>query len=113
MEVLRVSGHSRPNAVAGAVAALLRLRQETLALFRSFGEERGDLAYAPGKWTVKQVLGHLADDEDAGRRLGGCGQGSRKRQCQRRPGGQHRAAGHVQKSHLVFPLLSGGHRGCR
>jgi hypothetical protein len=46
-----------------AVTALLRQRQETLDLFRELGEAGGDLAYAEGKWTVKQVLGHLADDE--------------------------------------------------
>lgn len=51
--------------VAGddAVTVLLRQRQETLALFQQLGETGGDLSYAAGKWTVKQVLGHLADDE--------------------------------------------------
>lgn len=26
-------------------------------------ESRGDFAYAPGKWTLKEVLGHIADTE--------------------------------------------------
>lgn len=46
-----------------AVAALLRQRDETLALFRQLGEAGGSLSYGEGKWSVKQVLGHLADDE--------------------------------------------------
>ena len=46
-----------------AVAALLRQRSLTVELFETFGDAGGSLAYAPGKWTVKGVLGHLADDE--------------------------------------------------
>ncbi|HKF41650.1 MAG TPA: DinB family protein [Thermoanaerobaculia bacterium] len=46
-----------------AVAALIRQRSRTVELFERFGEAGGRLAYAAGKWTVKGVLGHLADDE--------------------------------------------------
>ncbi len=34
----------------------------TAAVFRAFAL-RLDHAYAPGKWTVRQILGHLIDDE--------------------------------------------------
>lgn len=36
---------------------------ETLALIRSIPESRGGHCYAPDKWSIKGVLGHLADSE--------------------------------------------------
>lgn len=38
-------------------------RDGALALLRGLGEERGDHRYAPGKWSVKELLGHVVDTE--------------------------------------------------
>jgi hypothetical protein len=54
------------NAVPGddAVDALRRTGEETLALFTSLEESFvAGRTYAAGKWTLKQIVGHLADDE--------------------------------------------------
>lgn len=37
--------------------------QETLALVRGLPEERGGHRYAPGKWSIRQVLSHVIDTE--------------------------------------------------
>jgi hypothetical protein len=36
---------------------------ETLALLRGFAEERAGAGYEPGKWSVKEVVGHMIDGE--------------------------------------------------
>lgn len=45
------------------VAILARQREETLGRFGSVTELRGAHRYAPGKWSVKEVIVHLSDVE--------------------------------------------------
>ena len=45
------------------VTALDDQLSHVLARFGALPEARGDFRYAPGKWTLKEVLGHLADTE--------------------------------------------------
>jgi DinB family protein len=48
----------------GDLIALLELQfADTLALLRRVPRDREDFAYADGKWTVKEVVGHLSDAE--------------------------------------------------
>lgn len=42
---------------------LARENEETLALLRSLTAEQADSRYAPGKWSIKEVIGHLIDEE--------------------------------------------------
>ncbi|GAC1649455.1 MAG: DinB family protein [Gemmatimonadaceae bacterium] len=49
---------------AGDVEALLGAQLDaTLEHAKSLLATRADFAYAPGKWTVREVVGHLADAE--------------------------------------------------
>lgn len=45
------------------VEALIGGAEIMAALLHDVDEERGDFAYAPGKWTLKEVLLHCADAE--------------------------------------------------
>jgi hypothetical protein len=45
------------------LAALDEERRQMLLLLSGRTEEDGDLRYAPGKWSLKEVLGHLNDTE--------------------------------------------------
>src|SRR5205823_4701188 len=48
----------------GDIAATLGSQIEsTLSILRTVSEEKAGTAYAAGKWTLKQVLGHLIDSE--------------------------------------------------
>jgi hypothetical protein len=48
----------------GDVLAVLEEQgRSTRATLTGLPEARGDFAYAPGKWTLKEVLGHIADAE--------------------------------------------------
>lgn len=48
---------------ADLIELLARNADETLAILRDQGAEIADHAYAEGKWTVKEVIGHLCDAE--------------------------------------------------
>jgi hypothetical protein len=37
--------------------------ENTMTLLRGLNEEQGESRYAPGKWSVKEVVGHLIDAE--------------------------------------------------
>ena len=43
--------------------ALSKQCETTTTLVRSLPEERGGFRYAPGKWSVREVLGHVIDAE--------------------------------------------------
>ncbi len=51
------------EAGADVVETLRRQLGDTLALLRGLDEAHGDSRYAPGKWSIKEVVGHVIDAE--------------------------------------------------
>jgi hypothetical protein len=45
------------------VATLVSQNLSTLALLRSLPEPKGAFRYAPGKWSIREVVGHMSDAE--------------------------------------------------
>ena len=45
------------------VEILARQADETLSILRELPDNAADMAYAEGKWTVKELIGHLCDAE--------------------------------------------------
>jgi len=58
--------YSRYTSLVNSSDILATLRQqlpETITLFSPLNEDQGNFRYAPGKWSVKQMLGHMIDTE--------------------------------------------------
>lgn len=48
----------------GDIVSLLEVQaRDTAALLAGLSDERGEYRYAPDKWTLKEVIGHIADAE--------------------------------------------------
>ena len=45
------------------IAVLAQQAEETASFLRSFSEQASNRSYAPGKWNVKEVVGHMIDTE--------------------------------------------------
>lgn len=45
------------------LAALEKQREETTMLLSSLSEEQAASRYAPGKWSIREVVGHFTDSE--------------------------------------------------
>jgi uncharacterized damage-inducible protein DinB len=45
------------------VSAMQKQLTEVKNLFASISEEKGEFAYAEGKWTIKELLGHIINGE--------------------------------------------------
>lgn len=48
----------------GDILAFLKMQHEDLqSLLRDVSNEQGEYRYAPGKWSLKEVIGHMIDTE--------------------------------------------------
>ena len=54
---------SKARSIADPLKKLEEQRQELLSLLRPLGSEKQLYRYAPGKWSVKEMVGHIIDTE--------------------------------------------------
>lgn len=52
-----------PDDGGDILATLSEQLKESLSLLRSISETRADFRYAPGKWSIKELVGHIIDSE--------------------------------------------------
>lgn len=45
------------------LAMLEKQGDQTMAMLRNLSEDEGDFRYEPGKWSIKQMVGHISDSE--------------------------------------------------
>jgi hypothetical protein len=54
---------SKAESVADPIEKLIAQRDDVVSLFQPLGADKQLYRYAPGKWSVKEVLGHITDTE--------------------------------------------------
>jgi uncharacterized damage-inducible protein DinB len=57
------TGYVNQVTTTDVIGLLEQLKDSTYELFSAMSEEQGMHAYAEGKWTLKQLLGHIIDTE--------------------------------------------------
>jgi hypothetical protein len=57
------AGYVRRVPPGPILTILERQLEETLALLRPLEEEQAGFRYAPGKWSIREVVGHIIDTE--------------------------------------------------
>lgn len=63
-EYFEYYGHYVSKVPDGDLVSLLREQAlDTVTMLQTLTPAQADYAYAPGKWTVKQVIGHIIDTE--------------------------------------------------
>ena len=89
------------------ISTLESQRRQMMLLLCGRDQADGDLRYAPGKWTVKQVLGHVCDEQRVGDVVGGAAEDADEH---RQAGGEARLAPGRDGAALGREMLRAPHR---